>query len=95
MRLLFIFLLLWSLTHSLTSRAEYRAFVLKFQAADGTVVKEIISTLDPDQYRGYYPVPQDQKISYTQTWRCPGRTGDFLPTCPNPRSATEASSPPK
>ena len=68
---------------SLSAHAEYRVFQLQITSADGNV-KSFTSTLDPDQYRGYHPVRADQKISYIETWKCKGRTGDHLPTCENP-----------
>jgi len=78
----FAFLLLFSEL----SLAEYRVFLLKVTAADGTPVRELASTLDPDQYRGYYHLPAGQKLSYQQTWRCKGQTGGFTPLCPNPKA---------
>ncbi len=84
MRLLFLFIIL---IPSPAAFAEYRAFVLQIKSPDGTVTREFPSTLDPDQYRGYYPVQANERISYVETWRCPGRTGDFQPICPNPRAA--------
>lgn len=82
MRLLFFVLVCFILTSARPAAAEYRAFVLKIKSADGSV-KEVTSTLDPDQYPGFYPIKSTDKISYTQTWRCPGRTGDMQPICPD------------
>lgn len=48
------------------------------------VTKQILSTLDPDQYRTVYPLNPDEKITYVQTWRCWGRTDGFTPICPKP-----------
>lgn len=50
------------------------------------------STLDPDQYRGYFPVGEDEVVTYTDTWRCRGRT-DNKPHCPNPRDAASVEGP--
>lgn len=51
-----------------------------------------LSTLDPQQYRGYYIVQPNEKIRYISTWRCRGRTSgkDY---CPNPKAKTEAEEP--
>lgn len=87
MRLLLGFSWILFLTPSMPCQAEYRAFVLKIQAADGTIAQEVISTLYPDQYQGYYPILPGHTIFYSETWKCPGRTGDFQPICPNPRAA--------
>jgi hypothetical protein len=70
---------------SLQAKAEYRVFILEITSSDGNSVRQIESTLDPDQYPGYHPLKAGEKIRYTQTWMCRGRTGS-LPTCPNPRS---------
>lgn len=78
----------------LSVRAEYRVFLLKIAkrapASDPTAAppqdyRLVESTLDPIQYRYYYPVAQDEEISYTETWRCYGRTDHFKPYCPNPK----------
>lgn len=45
----------------------------------------VTSTLDPEQYRYYYPVAPDEQITYIDTWRCYGRTDNFQPFCPNPK----------
>jgi hypothetical protein len=66
------------------AHAEYRAFELVI--VDSTTGQErvVLSTLDPNQYRGYYPVKPDEKITYRQTWRCRGNTSGFKPICPKP-----------
>ena len=61
-------------------------------AVDAGASREVISNLDPDQYRGYYPVKDDEVITYTETWMCPGRTSHFKETCPAPER-TPASAP--
>lgn len=71
--------------------AEYRVFqlqILTYQP-DGITVAETQSFphyLDPEQYRGYFPVKPNQKVQYTDTWLCPGRTSHHKPFCPNPRA---------
>jgi len=51
--------------------------------------RTLLSTLDPEQYRGYHIVQPNEKIRYISTWRCRGRTTgkDY---CPNPKAKTEA-----
>lgn len=75
----------------LNAWSEYRVFLLKIEKAGSTEAPEetsarfVESTLDPVQYRGYYPVADDEIITYVDTWRCRGRT-DGKPHCPNPRA---------
>lgn len=73
-----------------TAHAEYRVFVLQITSADGNV-KTFESTLDPDQYRGYYPLRPDDKIFYTDTWMCKGRTVGYDKHCENPRAPASAT----
>lgn len=61
-------------------------------AVDVGASREVISNLDPDQYRGYYPIKDDEVVTYTETWMCPGRTSHFKETCPPPQR-TPASAP--
>ncbi len=68
-----------------TASAEYRVFKLKITTAEGTST-EVLSTLDPEQYPRYYPLKITDKISYTETWMCRGRTSDFKEPCANPRA---------
>lgn len=53
--------------------------------------KFIESTLDPEQYLAYHPLASDETISYTETWRCYGRTGGEKPHCPNPKRQPASS----
>lgn len=57
-------------------------------------IRYVESNLDPWQYRGYYPVADDETITYVDTWRCRGRT-DNREFCPNPRApaSVEGGSP--
>ncbi len=71
--------------------AEYRAFKLQLQTKDGQILKEFNSTLDPDQYRGFHAISYDQKLIYTRTWMCRGRT-DLEPICPEPEEPPSTSS---
>lgn len=43
------------------------------------------STLDPDQYPGYYAIQANEKVEMITTWRCFGRTDEFKSFCPNPK----------
>jgi len=72
--------------YSAPTAAEYRVFVLKIQMPGEEGGKLIKSTLDPEQYRGYYPVPDGATVTYVETWRCFGRTG-LQPMCDNPKAA--------
>jgi hypothetical protein len=80
-----------SLFTSLQAEAEYRVFLLKISkpSTDPTkpaVERTVQSTLDPQQYRDYYPIALDETVTYTETWRCTGRTDQFKDLCPNPTS---------
>lgn len=66
------------------AHAEYRAFMLHIVNEKNKVTKQVLSTLDPDQYRTQYPLSSDEKITYVQTWRCFGRTDNFTPICDKP-----------
>jgi|GEM_PF-920504 hypothetical protein len=74
-----------------TAHAEYRVFTLKIskKSADPKTPSQdfrlVESNLDPEQYRGYYPVAPDEEITYIDTWMCYGRTDGFKEFCPNPK----------
>lgn len=51
----------------------------------------VTTTLDPEQYRGYYTVANDETVTYIETWRCFGRTDGFKPLCPNPKKTGPTS----
>jgi hypothetical protein len=72
------------------AKAEYRVFNLRISTADGTQTREVTSTLDPDQYRGYHTVRPDENIVYTNTWRCKGRTSNYKEFCPDPKRTLAA-----
>nr|BFD67718.1 hypothetical protein HAGR004_27400 [Bdellovibrio sp. HAGR004] len=99
----FFFVLLPSL-----GKAEYRVFLLKISkrapantpapppgtpppAQDFRLVE---STLDHIQYRYYHQVAPDEDVTYIDTWRCYGRTGDFKHHCPNPKGQIPAEESP-
>lgn len=67
-----------------SAHAEYRAFELVITDSTSGQERVVLSTLDPNQYRGYYPVKLTERVSYRQTWRCKGNTADFKPICPKP-----------
>ncbi len=72
--------------------AEYRVFQLRITQpqAENTQAPQprfIQSTLDPWQYKEYYPLAPDEVIDYTETWMCPGRTDHHQDLCPNPNKA--------
>lgn len=65
--------------------AEYRAFELRIEKIDNPDEhRVIISNLDPLQYRGFYVVQHDERVYYTKTWMCHGRTGSFRKICDPP-----------
>lgn len=76
--------------------AEYRAFELRIEKIENPEeFRTFVSSLDPQQYRGYFPVKPDERIYYTSSWMCRGRTGGFRKACENPKlrepAADEAS----
>lgn len=71
--------------------AEYRVFTLHIINKSTQMTKQIETTLDPEQYIGFYPLKNDEEISYIETWRCLGRTDFFKSHCDNPRLNTTAN----
>lgn len=65
--------------------AEYRVFDLRIFTDKSS--RTMASTLDPLQYKEYFPLQTDEKIEYTETWMCKGRTDQYQDLCPNPRKA--------
>ncbi len=99
MQFLTPFFLVNIILFSPASWAEYRVFKLKITkmgAAPGEDqdFRLVESTLDPQQYRFYYPVSAEEKVTYTETWMCRGRTSDFQPHCPNPKGQIPEDEPP-
>jgi hypothetical protein len=66
------------------AKAEYRAFELVITDPTSGQERVVISTLDPNQYRRYYPIKPQEKITYRQTWRCRGNTSGYQAVCPKP-----------
>lgn len=75
------------LSFTLSAHAEYRAFMLEVKDSAGLVVRTFKSSLDPDQYRGFYPLKDGESITYIDTWMCQGRTENFQPICASPRES--------
>ncbi len=86
MRILFFLIL----SIHIPAAAEYRMFLLQITGSDGKPKAQIRSNLDPDQYRGYYPLKEGETITYTDTWMCWDRTND-KPACPSPRDLASVS----
>lgn len=78
-------------------QAEYRAFVIDIANTKNKTHRQILTTLDPDQYKTVYPLALDETISYVKTWRCPGRTDFFRTICdaPDRSPATSPSQSPE
>ena len=81
----------------LATEAEYRAFRLQItkinrdpQNTEPPEIRTTMSTLDPLQYPYYYPLADNEIVSYTETWMCRGRTSDFAPICPPPPKKSKA-----
>ena len=83
MRLLLFVIYYLSLAQ--TCFAEYRVFLLRITNPTGEVQLRP-STLDPLQYKTYFPTPDGAIVTYDDTWMCRGRT-DNLPLCESPRAA--------
>lgn len=66
------------------SHAEYRVFTLKITNTKTQISRTIKSTLDPEQYKSFYPLSNEEQISYVKTWRCRGSTRDFAALCEAP-----------
>ena len=94
MRFAIAFLLLLITVLPSQSPAEIRMFLLRIakkgNPQDYRLVK---SSLDPLQYKYFYTVMPDEIVTYDDTWRCTGRTGDFQPACPSPRELASEKPP--
>lgn len=71
-----------------SARAEYRAFELVIQNSVTGQERIVLSSLDPDQYRGYHPLDPNETISYRDTWMCRGNTAEKR-TCPKPEKTAQ------
>jgi hypothetical protein len=66
------------------AHAEYRAFELVITNPTSGQEHVMISTLDPNQFRRYYPVKSDESVAYRATWMCRGNTSAYKAVCPKP-----------
>lgn|GEM_PF-5758487 len=80
----------------IASKSEYRVFRLQITKAnedpkstEPPEIRTIESTLDPLQYPYYFPVAANERVTYTETWRCRGRTSDFTPLCSQPAKGSQ------
>lgn len=80
LRLIFLFLF-FSSTYL---NAEYRVFKLQFKNSKTNQIRQIQSTLDPEQYKTLFPLTEGEILTYVQTWRCPGSTSHFKAHCLSP-----------
>jgi hypothetical protein len=74
---------------SLTAQAEYRVFTLMIHNEKTNESRQFDSTLDPEQYKTFYPLNANETIVYIDTWRCKGRTSDFKQLCLKPVNPSE------
>lgn len=74
------------------AQAEYRVFELVILNQSTGQERVEISTLDPKQYRTYYPVKLDETVTYRATWRCRGNTSR-RPVCSKPEGADRVLDP--
>lgn len=79
-------LLFFTLFISCSVQAEYRVFLLRIEKiANPEEFRILPSNLDPQQYRGYYDVKDDEQVYYVDTWMCFERTSTFKKYCDSPR----------
>lgn len=76
------------------AQAEYRAFELVITNTTTGQERVVLSTLDPLQYRHYYPVRPEETVLYRATWMCRGNTSHFLRLCPRPEDGETPNSGP-
>jgi hypothetical protein len=106
MKLIFsLFIFFLTTSYGTIVCAEYRVFNLKIskpspEKGQPAIERFVLSTLDPNQYRDYNPVDSTEQITYTDTWRCYGRTDWYQEYCPKPakphgqRQPAQATPPP-
>jgi hypothetical protein len=66
------------------ARAEYRAFELVIANKVTGAKRVTLSSLDPDQYRGYHALDANETIAYDDTWMCKGNTSNTDQVCKKP-----------
>jgi hypothetical protein len=75
-----------------SAHAEYRAFELVITNVASGQERVVVSTLDPNQYRVFYPVSLEEKVTYRATWKCKGNTS-LKPVCGKPEMAPSLKTP--
>jgi len=78
------FFLIYLFFYSQLSFAEYRAFTLLITNNKLGTNKQFDSTLDPDQYKFFFPITSDETIHYIDTWLCKGNTSRLDQICTKP-----------
>ncbi|MGE4132855.1 MAG: hypothetical protein AB7F86_14540 [Bdellovibrionales bacterium] len=73
-----------------SASAEYRVFELVIQDPTTGQERTELSTLDPNQYRGYHPVKAEERVTYSATWMCRGSTAG-RPLCSRPEDPSPIS----
>lgn len=81
MRGIFSFILIFL---SLSAFAENRIFLLQISNLKTLKSRTVYSSLDPLQYKNFYPLNRDEVIEYIDTWRCKGHTGYLRIPCAKP-----------
>jgi len=66
--------------------AEYRVFTLQITNTKTNTNRQFDSTLDPEQYKSFYTLKQDEKIQYIDTWMCKGNTSGVYQLCAKVKS---------
>lgn len=76
----------------LFARAEYRVFSITINNSETQVIRQVETTLDPEQFKTLYPLGRQESIYYVDTWICRGRTNFFKPHCAKPQKVPPPSS---
>ncbi|MBY0316232.1 MAG: hypothetical protein K2Q26_11965 [Bdellovibrionales bacterium] len=66
--------------------AEHRVFQLKITDTRSGKSREVLSTLDPKQYVGYYTLGWYETITIVDHWMCWKRNDGYRPLCTRPFS---------
>ena len=70
-----------------TAEQEGRSELNRVRGDNATgSTREVLSTLDPNQYPYYHPVKSSETVTYKATWKCRGNTSHFKAICPNPKA---------
>ena len=84
MRIVLRLAVLFSCLAPTFGRAEYRAYRIGVRDETTGVERSVVSTLDPIQYAGYFPLKRNESTRLASTWRCRKRSDWFTPICPPP-----------